>query len=127
MGGTWTVSTEIGFCASHCLAGHQGVCANVHGHNWIVRVHYLFESIDRISGIGVDFLELRAGLERVVLPRFDHRHLNEVSPFDKVAPTSENLAAEIFRLCSEELRYEGGRLVEVEVRETPADRVCYRG
>lgn len=125
MPGTWTVSTEIGFSASHCLEQHAGMCSQVHGHNWTVRVYYRFDAIDA-AGITADFIELRAGLERVVLPRFDHRHLNEVPPFDRLAPTSENLAAEIFRLCSEELVFEGGRLAEVELWETPADMVRYR-
>jgi 6-pyruvoyltetrahydropterin/6-carboxytetrahydropterin synthase len=126
MAGIWTVSTEIGFSASHCLDGYEGMCSRVHGHNWIVRVYYEFGSVGP-TGLTADFLDLRAGLEQVVLPRFDHRHLNEVPPFYRVAPTSENLAAEIFRLCKEELVFEGGRLAEVELWETPADMVRYRG
>lgn len=125
MAGTWTVSTEIGFSASHCLEGYEGMCSQVHGHNWTVRVYYEFESVDA-TGLTADFLELRAGLERIVLPRFDHCHLNGVPPFDRIAPTSENLAAEIFRLCAAELVFEGGRLAEVELWETPADMVRYR-
>ncbi len=124
MGKTWKVSTEIEFSASHCLEEYDGACSRVHGHNWTVRVGYEFDSVDG-SGMTVDFLDLKAGLEKVILPRFDHVHLNDVPPFDSMSPTSENLAAEIFRLCSEELEYPGGRLAEVELSETSTDRVLY--
>jgi 6-pyruvoyltetrahydropterin/6-carboxytetrahydropterin synthase len=101
------------------------MCSQVHGHNWTVRVSYEFASVDA-GGLTADFIELRAGLERVVMPRFDHRHLNDVPPFDRIAPTSENIAAEIFRLCREELVFVGGHLAEVELWETPTDMVRYR-
>jgi len=124
MGRTWTVSTQIEFSASHCLEGYEGACSRVHGHNWTVRAFFEFDSVDD-NGITVDFLDLKSGLEKVVLPRFDHVHLNDVPPFDSVSPTSENLAAEIFRLCARELVYPGGRLAGVELGETSTDRVLY--
>jgi 6-pyruvoyltetrahydropterin/6-carboxytetrahydropterin synthase len=124
MAGKWTVSTEISFSSSHCLDSYDGMCSRVHGHNWVLRVYYEFEGVDA-GGLTVDYYLLKAGLERVVLPRFDHIHLNDVPPFDRVSPTSENLAAEIFRICEDELRFEGGKLKEVELWETPKDMVRY--
>ena len=124
MTGKWTVSTEIEFSSSHCLDDYDGMCSRVHGHNWVLRVYYEFEAVDG-RGLTIDYIELKTRLEKVVLPRFDHLHLNDVPPFDKVSPTSENLAAEIFRICREELEFEGGRLREVEVWETPKDMVRY--
>ncbi len=124
MTGKWTVSTEIEFSSSHCLDNYDGMCSRVHGHNWVLRVYYEFEAVD-VRGLTVDYLELKARLEKVVLPRFDHLHLNDVPPFDTVSPTSENLAAEIFRMCREELEFEGGRLREVELWETSKDMVRY--
>jgi len=96
----------------------------VHGHNWIVRVCYEFDRLDD-EGLTVDYRELRSALERVILPRFDHRHLNEVAPFDLVNPTSENIAAEIYRLCRSEIPL-AGALREVELWESPTDMVRYR-
>lgn len=125
MAGIYTVSTEVCFCSSHSLGGYDGDCARVHGHNWIVKAFYEFERIDE-RGLTIDFLELRDGMQKVILPRFDHRHLNDVPPFDSVNPTSENIAAEIFRLLREELVFEGGRLAEVELWETSTDMVRYR-
>jgi 6-pyruvoyltetrahydropterin/6-carboxytetrahydropterin synthase len=97
----------------------------MHGHNWVVRVYYEFQAVDA-QGLTIDYRELRTVLERVIMPRFDHRHLNDVPPFDAVNPTSENIAAEIFRLCREEARIPHGVLREVELWESPSDMVRYR-
>jgi 6-pyruvoyltetrahydropterin/6-carboxytetrahydropterin synthase len=121
----YVVSTEIQFSASHALAGYRGDCSRVHGHNWVARVSYRFGAVDSL-GLTIDYRELRSLLERVIVPRFDHRHLNDVSPFDAVNPTSENIAAEIFRLCREEISIPGGMLKEIELWESPTDMVRYR-
>jgi 6-pyruvoyltetrahydropterin/6-carboxytetrahydropterin synthase len=120
----WTVSTEIEFSSSHCLDSYDGMCSRVHGHNWVLRVYYEFVKTDD-RGFTIDYLDLKADLERVILPRFDHRHLNDIEPFDRISPTSENMAAEIFKICREELVFEGGRLKEIELWETPKDMVRY--
>lgn len=125
MAAKYTVSTEVTFCSSHSLEEYEGDCSRVHGHNWTLRAYYEFDRVDE-RGITVDYLELRAGMEEVILARFDHRHLNDVPPFDSINPTSENIAAEIFRLLAGNLSFEGGRLREVELWETREDMVRYR-
>lgn len=97
----------------------------MHGHNWVVRVYYEFEKLDD-RGVTVDYVKLKQELIDTILPRFDHRHLNTIPPFDSLNPTSENIAAEIFRLCRELVSLAGGTLVEVELWETPTDMVRYR-
>jgi 6-pyruvoyltetrahydropterin/6-carboxytetrahydropterin synthase len=124
MTGKWTISTEIEFSSSHCLDKYDGMCSRVHGHNWVLRVYYEFEATDG-RGLTVDYFDLKAGLEGVILPRFDHIHLNDIPPFDTISPTSENMAVEIFRILDSELRFAGGRLKEVELWETPKDMVRY--
>ena len=121
----YTLSTEIHFSASHALTGYEGNCANIHGHNWVVRVYYEFERLDE-HGFTIDYKELKSRLAEVIMPHFDHRHLNDISTFDSINPTAENIAAEIFKLCRDRVRIEGSRLVEVELWETPADMVRYR-
>ena len=78
-----------------------------------------------VNGLTVDYNELKSGMEKVILSRFDHMHLNDIPPFDSISPTSENLAAEIFRICREELIFENGRLVEIQIWETSSDMVRY--
>jgi len=125
MAGIYTLSTQTSFSSSHCLNGYEGACSRVHGHNWVVRAYYEFDRVDG-RGLTIDYLELKAGMDRVILERFDHRHLNDVPPFDKLNPTSENIAAEIFRLLRRELPVENGRLSEIELWETSTDMVRYR-
>ncbi|MBN1163255.1 MAG: 6-carboxytetrahydropterin synthase [Candidatus Krumholzibacteriota bacterium] len=125
MAGIYTISTEIMFSASHSLPGYDGDCARVHGHNWVVRAYYEFTAVDE-NGLTADFLELKAGMEKVILPRFDHQHLNDIPPFNSINPTSENIAAEIFRLCREQLSFRQGTLREIELWETLTDKVSYR-
>lgn len=120
----YTVSTAVEFSASHSLEDYDGDCARVHGHNWVVRVYYEFSELDG-NGIAVDFLELRSRVKDAILPLLDHRHLNDVPPFDRLNPTSENIAAEIYRILSERVGFEKGRLATVELWETPLDMVRY--
>ena len=125
MAPVYTISTEVHFCCSHSLTGYDGDCSRMHGHNWVLRAYYEFSGTDEL-GLTVDYLDLKSGMEKVILPRFDHRNLNEVAPFDKVSPTSENIAAEIFRLLRDGLDIPDGKLVEVELWETRSDMVRYR-
>jgi len=120
----YTVSTEIIFSASHTLKDYPGGCARLHGHNWTVRVYYSFSKLNS-QGITVDFLTLKSALEKELLPRFDHTNLNDIAPFDRISPTSENLSEEIYRICRENLNFEGGTLLKVELWETPTDMVSY--
>jgi 6-pyruvoyltetrahydropterin/6-carboxytetrahydropterin synthase len=121
----YTVSTEVRFSASHALREYEGDCERVHGHNWIARVYYEFERLDQ-RGLTVDYRELKSRIKQVVLSQLDHRHLNDVPPFDSVNPTSENIAVHIFSLCRERVRFAGGTLREVELWETSTDMVRYR-
>ena len=125
MAPVYTISTEVHFCCSHALPGYDGDCSRMHGHNWVLRAYYEFSGTDE-RGLTVDYLELKSRMEKVILPRFDHRNLNDVAPFDRVSPTSENIAAEIFRLLKVGLDIPGGKLVEVELWETRSDMVRYR-
>jgi len=120
----YVVSTEVCFSASHALRNYGGDCSRIHGHNWTLRVYYEFGRVDEL-GLTIDYGDLREAVSEVVLSRFDHRHINDIPPFDEINPTSENIAAEIYRLCKEEVKVEGGRLIEVELWETQRDMVRY--
>jgi 6-pyruvoyltetrahydropterin/6-carboxytetrahydropterin synthase len=58
----------------------------------------------------------------------DHRFLNkEVPPFDRVIPTTENLAIEIWKRIEPQIRREGVRLHNVRLYETGDLYVDYGG
>ena len=74
---------------------------------------------DAVTGMVVDLKRLKIILEDEVIEPMDHRFLNhEVAPFNKIVPTTENLALEIWRRLA--ARFESGpaRLHRVRVYET---------
>jgi 6-pyruvoyltetrahydropterin/6-carboxytetrahydropterin synthase len=91
-------------CANPALSAEEnaaiyGANANPqgHGHNYIVEVTLEGEP-DPVTGMVFDLRELKEIINAEVVDPMDHRFLNrEIPPFDKVVPTAENLAREIWR------------------------------
>ncbi|MBM3788484.1 MAG: 6-carboxytetrahydropterin synthase [Acidobacteria bacterium] len=98
-----------------------------HGHNYVVEVT-LAGVPDPITGMIVDLKEVKDILNRDVVGPFDHRFLNhEVSPFDRVVPTTENVAIEIWRRLEPSFRTGPARLANVRLWETDDLFVDYAG
>lgn len=87
-----TVKSHIS--SAHHLNNYDGKCANIHGHNWQVAVSVKGSQLND-DGLLVDFVILKQRINDL-LETLDHKNLNEISPFDKLNPTSENLAKYIF-------------------------------
>ena len=67
-------------------------------------------------------------LNREVVEPYDHRFLNyEVPPFDRIVPTTENIAREIWRRIQPRLTGGGRWLRAVRLYETPDLFVDYFG
>jgi 6-pyruvoyltetrahydropterin/6-carboxytetrahydropterin synthase len=76
----------------------------------------------------LDLKELKDILTREVVESYDHRFLNyEVPPFDRVVPTAENIAGDIWSRLDPHLSGGGKRLHAVRVYETPDLFVDYFG
>lgn len=90
-----------------------------HGHNYVVEVSLRGEP-DPVTGMVLDLKELKEILNREVTAPYDHRFLNcEVAPFDRVVPTTENIARDIWGrlepcLCNEKHRLHSVRVYESE-------------
>lgn len=98
-----------------------GIASNPHGHghNYVIEVTLEGEP-DPVTGMVVDLKELKDVLEKEVIAPMDHRFLNyEVPPFDRVVPTAENVAIEIWRRLERGLPPGRGRLHRVRLYETP--------
>ena len=104
------LTRSLDFAASHRLHAPGlsdeengeifGKCNNPHGHghNYLVEVTVAGEP-DPTTGMLVDLSALDAVLDREVMGRFDHKHLNlDVPDFAHVNPTSENLTR-VSRAC----------------------------
>jgi 6-pyruvoyltetrahydropterin/6-carboxytetrahydropterin synthase len=92
---------------------------NGHGHNYVLEVTIAGEP-DAVTGMILDLKKLKAILDEEVVEPMDHRFLNfEVQPFNRVVPTAENVAIEIWRRLSRRLSPAGpGRLHRVRLYET---------
>ena len=85
------VSVEETFSAGHALRHYRGKCENVHGHNYRVAITAEGEGLNEITGLLVDFGDLKR-LMRAVVARLDHQFLNDLAPFDAINPSAENIA-----------------------------------
>ncbi len=86
----YLLTVEDHFASAHQLRGYKGKCENIHGHNWRVVLNVRGEKLNEI-GLLIDFNDLKAVLKKIT-GYLDHKNLNEVGPFDKVNPSSENIA-----------------------------------
>ncbi len=119
----YQISVEQHFDAAHFLRGYQGKCEALHGHRFRVVIKIKASRVDDI-GIAYDFAELKQHLSDI-LARFDHTCLNDVPPFDKINPSSENIASTIYNELKPKLAGAPVSLSCVEVWESPQSGVAY--
>ncbi|MDD5338969.1 MAG: 6-carboxytetrahydropterin synthase QueD [Dehalococcoidales bacterium] len=117
---TYEITVEKHFDAAHYLRGYKGKCENLHGHRYKVVVKVSAQKLDKI-GLAYDFTDLKKHLGKI-LDRYDHTCLNDVKPFDKINPSSENIASTIYDELKKRLGKEV-KLVSVSVWETPEQGV----
>jgi len=81
------------FSSAHYLENYEGKCEKMHGHTFLVEVHFQVDRLDK-SGIAIDFTILKAYLKDV-LP--DHKVLNEIYDF---SPSAENISEHLYHTIS---------------------------
>jgi len=113
-----------GFSAAHRLDGYQGECANLHGHNWKIRLSITCQKTGPI-GMTIDFKILKKQFEKI-LSEFDHKYLNELKCFGGQNPTSELIAKTLFEKASARLNDPNCMVKEIEVWESEKYSVVYR-
>ncbi|MBV9405931.1 MAG: 6-carboxytetrahydropterin synthase [Acidobacteriaceae bacterium] len=125
------VTRKAEFSASHVCRieglsdtanrGFYGSDANPHGHghNYLLEVTVEGDP-DPVTGMVIDLTHLKKIIDEEVVAPMDHRFLNfEVPPFDRVVPTAENIAGEIWRRVQGRLDHPETRLFQVRLFETP--------
>lgn len=120
----YRISKDFAWSSSHQLQGlpddHQ--CARLHGHNYVARVQVEAPDLDAV-GFVIDYGDL-APFKGYVDDVLDHRHLNDVLPFN---PTAERLAAhlhgQLVQLLHHRLR--AGWVLTVGISETPKTWAYY--
>lgn len=122
-----TCTRRIQFCAGHRVLGHEGKCANLHGHNYVAfftaQAQYVGESLDGAldpQGRVIDFSVLRDLLggwiddnwdHGMVLNQHDQRAQNAVNVMGDTQlvyllpynPTAENMARFLYEVVAPQL------------------------
>ena len=122
------------YCASPDLSAEQndalfGNAARPagHGHNYVLEVTVAGD-VDPVHGMIMDLKVLKELIHSDVVDVYDHRFLNhEVPPFDRVVPTPENIAKDIWSRLEPGIREKDCRLHGVRLYETPDLYVDYFG
>ncbi|MDD5482672.1 MAG: 6-carboxytetrahydropterin synthase QueD [Kiritimatiellae bacterium] len=117
------ISIKASFCGAHRLAGYQGPCANLHGHNWEVEIFLRGKTTDRL-GMLVDFKQVKTTL-RAALEKLDHRNLSDLPMFKRRNPTAENIARFIFEALAPAFPAARCRLHRVRVSENHGTAAWY--
>ena len=119
----YEISVQQHFDAAHYLRNYKGKCEALHGHRFEVRVSIQSDELDD-NGLAYDFIDLKRYLGEI-LSRFDHTCLNEVSPFDNINPSSENIAATIYKELQLRLKEAPVTISKVTVCESPSTAVTF--
>lgn len=140
-----SVTKEFTFDAAHMLAGHDGLCQNLHGHTYKVHV-----TVSRKTGLissgssaemVVDFKDLKTILNKALFDQLDHAYIREANGKDSTEdklfrridnlglkvyempgrPTAENMVIHFYEKIVEALRYSGLgiEVLKIVVWETP--------
>ncbi len=114
----YKISKQFAFSASHILEGlpQEHPCSRLHGHNYVITVHLCADSLNDV-GFVKDYRDLD-NVKKYIDNTLDHRHLNDIIPFN---PTAENIAKHLYDIFKTEIP----ELYAVEVSETPKTTAIY--
>ena len=129
-----TIVRRLQFCAGHRLFNHEGKCAGIHGHNYVVQVHAAADELDELGRI-IDFGALKERLGGWIDEHWDHAFICYRKDQDAIEalraiqgqrlfvmdvnPTAENLARYLLDVVGpQQLEGTGVRLIRVVLWET---------
>lgn len=119
----YEITVKGHFDAAHYLREYGGRCENLHGHRWEVTVT-LASRVLTSTGLAFDFVQLKKALKQVI-GRFDHVCLDEVPPFDRINPSTENIARTVFQGMREAIGQGDAWVKCVTVWESPDSWCTY--
>lgn len=115
------LTREFKFDAAHNLVQYHGKCERLHGHTY--RLAVTFEGTTDAEGMIIDFTELKAQVNALVLSKLDHSYINDLI----AQPTAENIALWIFRTLDGGIKKPNCVLCEIRLWETENSSVtCKR-
>ncbi|WP_027187284.1 6-carboxytetrahydropterin synthase QueD [Desulfovibrio cuneatus] len=120
----WRLAVASEFSAAHALRNYQGKCEHIHGHNFTVEVVIEGDRLTQDTEFLMDFSHIKKMLKET-LATLDHKDLNTTAPFDRINPSSENMACHIFRQLKAPVATFGVRVYSVTVGEKPGQCATY--
>lgn len=132
------LTREFSFETAHCLEGYDGPCREIHGHSYKMFVTVMGTPCADITnpkyGMVMDFTELKAIVNRLIVDRFDHALVMRPTPENNSVicamqskwkrieltpyqPTCENMICDFVTMIERELP-QGVSLVELKLYET---------
>jgi len=122
----YEISVDTTFAAAHNLRDYYGKCEDLHGHNYKVRVVVEGPELDS-TGLLYDFVHLKQVIQGVI-QSLDHKYLNELTPFDRLNPSAENIARHIYDETAKHLLEtpNAARVSGVTIWETDTSAATYR-
>ncbi|HNV85949.1 MAG TPA: 6-carboxytetrahydropterin synthase [Candidatus Omnitrophota bacterium] len=120
----YLITVEARFEAAHHLRSYYGKPEPLHGHSWRVEAKIESRKLDR-EAISVDYVKVRKRLEGLA-QKLDYGFINRIPPFDRLNPTSENIAKWFYEKLSEESLPISARLKEITLWEGPFHSLTYR-
>jgi 6-pyruvoyltetrahydropterin/6-carboxytetrahydropterin synthase len=135
-----TLTRRVAFAAAHRYYRPEwtdaenrrvfGACANPvgHGHNYVLEV-MVRGPVDATTGFSVDLGQLDVLLQREVIQRLDHQHINhaiDVFAEGGLIPTCENILAWLWPALESGMPA-GAQLVRLRLHEDPNLSVDYVG
>lgn len=111
------------FSAAHQLRHYHGKCEQLHGHNWDIEIVLTKNKLSPL-GMVIDFVEAKKIIEQTT-GRLDHTYLNNLKEFQRLNPTTENLAGLIFKDLKVKFRKKRIKVTRVGVWESPRAGAYY--
>lgn len=102
-------------------------CNNIngHGHNYVLEVTVAGKP-DPETGYVIDLKMLKKIIDREIISKVDHKHLNlDVDHFKEIIPTVENMAIVFWNILKDSIPT--GKLYKIKIWETDTSMVEYFG
>ncbi|MBM4158601.1 MAG: 6-carboxytetrahydropterin synthase [Ignavibacteria bacterium] len=103
-----------------------GKCSNIHGHNYYLEITVCGET-DPTTGYVIDLKLLKQIIDKEILEKVDHQHLNDLEMFKDVIPTTENIAKVFWNILKDKVCSWNYRLYSIKIYETEKNFIEYRG
>lgn len=118
-----SVCRSFKFSYGHYLPGHSK-CKNQHGHNATMEIEVSSDEEATERGMIIDFGLLKDIVNNLIIDNLDHKNLNDISLFQGVVPTAENICLYVFGRLTKYFHNHDGIFILERVRIYETDD-CY--